>query len=106
MKVIESLKIIILLIVVFLLNISLVNAQNQDDVISKILIEGNQRVEIETINSYINLSKGDAFNSDILNKTLKSLFSTGFFSDVKIIKNESVLLIKVVENPIVNRVVF
>ena len=106
MKVIESLKILILLIVVFLLNISLVNAQNQDDVISKILIEGNQRVEIETINSYINLSKGDSFNSDILNKTLKSLFSTGFFSDVKIIKNESVLLIKVVENPIVNRVVF
>ena len=106
MKVIESLKIIILLIVVFLLNISLVNAQNQDDVISKILIEGNQRVEIETINSYINLSIGDSFNSDILNKTLKSLFSTGFFSDVKIVKNESVLLIKVVENPIVNRVVF
>ena len=106
MKVIESLKIIILLIVVFLLNISLVNAQNQDDVISKILIEGNQRVEIETINSYINLSKGDSFNSDILNKTLKSLFSTGFFSDVKIVKNKSVLLIKVVENPIVNRVVF
>ncbi|MBT3939345.1 MAG: outer membrane protein assembly factor BamA, partial [Pelagibacterales bacterium] len=106
MKVIESLKIIILLIVVFLLNISLVNAQNQDDVISKILIEGNQRVEIETINSYINISKGDAFNSDILNKTLKSLFSTGFFSDVKIVKNETVLLIKVIENPIVNRVVF
>jgi outer membrane protein insertion porin family len=106
MKFIEDLKIIILLIVVFLLNTHLVNAQNKNDIISEILIEGNQRVEIETINSYINISKGDLFNADILNKTLKSLFSTGFFSDVKIVKNESVLIIKVIENPIVNRVVF
>jgi len=106
MKFRENLKIIILLIFIFLLNISIGNAQNKDDIISKIIIEGNQRVEIETINSYINISKGDAFNSDILNKTLKSLFSTGFFSDVKIVKNETVLLIKVIENPIVNRVVF
>ena len=106
MKFRENLKIIILLIFIFLLNISIGNAQNKDDIISKIIIEGNQRVEIETINSYINISKGDAFNSDILNKTLKTLFSTGFFSDVKIVKNETVLLIKVIENPIVNRVVF
>jgi outer membrane protein insertion porin family len=106
MKFIVNLRIIILIIFIFLLNISLVNAQNQNDVISEIVIEGNQRVEIDTINSYINLSKGDEFNSDILNKTLKSLFSTGFFSDVKIVKNESVLIIKVIENPIVNRIIF
>jgi len=99
-------SIIKIAIFIFMLNINTINAQNIEDVISKILIEGNQRVEEDTIYLYINISKGDSFDSDKLNNALKSLFSTGFFSDVKIVKDDSVLIIKVIENPIVNRVVF
>ncbi len=106
MKLIMNFSIIKIAIIIFLININTINAQNLDDVISKILIEGNKRVEEETIYSYVNISKGDSFDSDKLNNTLKSLFSTGFFSDVKIVRDDSVLIIKVIENPIVNRVVF
>ena len=106
MKLIMNFSIIKIAIIIFLININMINAQNLDDVISKILIEGNQRVEEETIYSYVNISKGDSFDSDKLNNALKSLFSTGFFSDVKIVRDDSVLIIKVIENPIVNRVVF
>ena len=106
MKLIMNFSIIKIAIIIFLININMINAQNLDDVISKILIEGNQRVEEETIYSYVNISKGDSFNPDKLNNTLKSLFSTGFFSDVKLVRDDSVLIIKVIENPIVNRVVF
>jgi len=101
-----NLRIITILIIVFFLNINITNAQNTDDVISKVIIEGNERVELETISSYLTISKGEKFDSDKLNKALKNLFSTGFFSDVKIIKDDSILIIKVIENPIVNRVYF
>ena len=101
-----NLRIMIIVIIAFLLNINVTNAQNTDDVISKVVIEGNERVEVETISSYLTISKGDKFDSDKLNKALKNLFTTGFFSDVKIIKNDTILIIKVIENPIVNRVYF
>jgi outer membrane protein insertion porin family len=99
-------RIMIIAIIVFLLNINITNAQNTDDVISKVIIEGNERVELDTISSYLTISKGEKFDSDKLNKALKNLFSTGFFSDVKIIKDDTILIIKVIENPIVNRVYF
>jgi outer membrane protein insertion porin family len=103
MKLVVSFKIIICL---FFLNINIINAQNVDDTISKVIIEGNQRVEYDTVISYINLSAGDLFDPDNLNRALKSLFSTGFFSDVKIVRDNSILIIKVIENPIINRIVF
>tara|TARA_B100000686_G_scaffold355327_1_gene472723 strand:- start:11079 stop:13331 length:2253 start_codon:yes stop_codon:yes gene_type:complete len=74
--------------------------------IEKIIIEGNQRVETETINSYISIKTGDVFDQDLLNSSLKNLFSSGFFSDVKLSRKESTLIFTVIENPIVNRVVF
>ena len=76
MKLLVTIKIIICL---FFLNINIINAQNVDDTISKVIIEGNQRVEYDTVISYVNLSSGDLFDPDKLNRALKSLFSTGFF---------------------------
>ena len=102
----ENLRILTLAIFIFVLNVNITNAQNASDVISEVIIEGNQRVEIDTISSYLTISKGDVFDSDKLNTALKSLFSTGFFSDVKIIKENTRLIIRVVENPIINRVFF
>ena len=90
MKQIKNFKIVIITICLFFLNISIITAQNTNDVISNILIEGNQRVEDDTVYSYINIAKGDLFDPDKLNKALKSLFSTGFCSDVKIIKDNSI----------------
>ena len=102
----KSFRIYILALYIFMLNINILSAQNSDEVITNILIEGNQRIETDTIYSYINISEGEEFDPDKLNNTLKSLFSTGFFADVKIIKDRSVLIINVIENPIINRIVF
>ena len=94
----------VFLILVF--SINFVYAQNSNDIISDIKIEGNQRVELDTIYSYLNLSKGENFDIDKLNNSLKNLYSTGFFSDVNILRDNTIIIIKVVENPIINRVVF
>lgn len=106
MKLSIRFKILSLLFFIFIFSINFVYAQNSNDIISDIKIEGNQRVELDTIYSYLKVSKGENFDIDKLNNSLKNLYSTGFFSDVNIMRDNSIVIIKVVENPIINRVVF
>lgn len=75
-------------------------------VVSLIEVEGTERIEPETVISYMLVKEGDAFNARIIDQSLKSLFNTGLFSDVTITRNGSELLVSVVENPIINRIVF
>jgi outer membrane protein insertion porin family len=74
--------------------------------IRRLVIEGNQRVETSTINSYLLVRPGDAFDPERIDLSLKTLFSTGLFADVKIIARDADLIVTVVENPVINRVLF
>lgn len=74
--------------------------------ISRILIEGNQRVEAETILSYLKLESGDQFDAERADISVKSLFQTGLFADVQIFMRGSQLVVRVEENPMINRVNF
>ncbi len=75
-------------------------------VISQITVIGNERVEPETIASYLSVRVGDRFDPARLDDSLKSLFSTGLFADVKLSADGTTLVIRVLENPIINRVIF
>ncbi|HXP12804.1 MAG TPA: outer membrane protein assembly factor BamA [Stellaceae bacterium] len=74
--------------------------------IEEIRIEGAERVEPETVRSYLQVGPGDAFNSDLLDKSLKSLFATGLFTDVTLRREGNALIVRVVENPVINRIAF
>ena len=74
--------------------------------ISAIRIQGNQRIEEGTIRSYMLVQPGDGFEAERIDRSLKTLFATGLFQDVTINRDGSSLLVKVVENPIVNRIAF
>ena len=74
--------------------------------IQAIEISGNQRIEAGTIRSYMLVRPGDPFDPDRLDRTLKTLFSTGLFEDVQLGRRDGVLIVKIVENPLVNRVAF
>ncbi len=74
--------------------------------IHDILVEGTQRIEVETVKSYLTLSEGDPYDAGRVDKSLKILYATGFFSDVSIRLEGSKLVIRVVENPIINRLSF
>ena len=76
------------------------------DIISDVVVEGNQRIESDTVKSYIFVRKGDLYNEKQVDRSLKSLFNTGLFSDVKIGRSGKTLVIKISENPIINRIVF
>ncbi|MGH7046959.1 MAG: outer membrane protein assembly factor BamA [Stellaceae bacterium] len=74
--------------------------------ISDIKIEGAQRIEPETIRSYLQLQPGDPWDADKVNASLKALFATGLFADVRLSRVGNSLVVKVVENPIINRIAF
>ena len=74
--------------------------------IEEIRIEGTQRVEPETVRSYMQIGPGDKFDSERLDQSLKSLYGTGLFSDVTLRREGNALVVHVVENPVINRVAF
>jgi len=74
--------------------------------ISDIRIEGIQRIEPETVRSYLLLQQGDQWNTERVDRSLKALFATGLFADVKLTRSGSTLVVKLVENPIINRIAF
>ena len=74
------------------------------DIISKIEINGNDRISDETIELFSEVSVNDNINKNIINDILKNLYKTNFFKDVKISFNNNVLLIDVVENPIIEKI--
>jgi len=74
--------------------------------ITGVQIQGNVRAEPETIRSYLQLKEGQPYDHAAADRSLKALFGTGLFSDVVIEMQGSTLVVKVTENPIINRVAF
>jgi outer membrane protein insertion porin family len=83
-----------------------VSALAQSAAVREINVVGNKRVEPETVRSYLKFQVGGAYDAGKVDQSIKSLFATGLFSDVKIDRNGSSVLVTVVENPIVNQVAF
>lgn len=74
--------------------------------ISQIRVEGIQRIEADTVRSYLSVRQGDPFDADLVDRSLKALFATGLFADVVMAREADALVVRVKENPIVNRVAF
>ena len=77
-----------------------------DDRIQEIRIEGAQRIEDTTILSYLQVVQGDRFDLEKLDASLKALFETGLFVDVVLRRQGNTLIIEVLENRVIDRVVF
>ncbi|MCI4666119.1 MAG: outer membrane protein assembly factor BamA [Neomegalonema sp.] len=82
-------------------------AQETVERLSKIEVRGAQRVERETIVSYLRLAPGDALTKTAVNDALKRLFATGLFKDVSITPRPGgLLLVDVAENPVISEISF
>ncbi|MDH3594572.1 MAG: outer membrane protein assembly factor BamA [Rhodospirillales bacterium] len=75
-------------------------------IIAEVRVEGTQRIEPETVRSYLRVNPGEPFDSLLLDESLKSIFATGLFADVTLRRAGDVLIVTVVENPIINRIAF
>ncbi len=85
---------------------SFASAQSTSDRIADIDVRGNQRIEPDTVRSYLFVNVGDTFDPAILDQSLKNLFATGLFADVTLARDANVLVVNVQENPIINRLAF
>jgi outer membrane protein insertion porin family len=74
--------------------------------IQTIRVEGNQRIETGTVLSYMSVGVGDPFDPDRIDRSLKTLYATGLFQDVKLTRDGNSLVVRVVENPIIDKVTF
>lgn len=78
----------------------------QSGVIGRITLRGNERIDPETILSYLPLQVGQTVDPAKIDAALKALFATDLFSDVRIELEGDNLIVQVVENPIINQVLF
>ena len=91
---------------VFLMfGVATVRAQNLGT-IREIRVEGVQRIEPETVRSYLTIHAGDAFDASKIDESLKALYATSLFADVSIRRENDYVVVQVVENPIINRLAF
>jgi len=72
--------------------------------IRDIRVEGAQRIEAGTIFSYLPLKVGDAVTDEKASAALKSLYDTGFFSDVRLESDHEVLVVIVQERPAISKI--
>ena len=93
-----------LIIILFLCTITISFAE--ENLIKKIDINGNQRIDEETIISYSNIKLDEIYSEEKGNEILKSLFNTELFSNIEIKYNDNQLSISVVENPTINLIKF
>ena len=74
--------------------------------VGAIRVEGNKRVEPETVRTYLTFNVGDPYDLARVDESLKALFATGLFQDVRIRREGSTVVVIVIENPIVSKVAF
>ncbi|KJC59365.1 membrane protein [Bradyrhizobium sp. LTSPM299] len=74
--------------------------------VDSITVEGNRRVEVETIRSYFHAGPGGRLSQVEIDDGLKALIETGLFQDVHIDQRGGRVVVVVVENPVIGRVAF
>ncbi len=75
-------------------------------VIRSVQVRGAQRAGEEAVRSNLTIQPGVAFSGADIDESVKRLYATGYFSDVKISVSGSSLVVSVAENELVNQVVF
>lgn len=78
----------------------------EQPIITEVAVQGNQRIEAETVRSYMILQPGMQYDPEVADQSLKQLFGTGLFADITMHLDGSRVVVSVVENPIINRVAF
>jgi len=74
--------------------------------VKDIRVEGIQRTEAGTVFSYLPVKVGDTLTDDKAAQSIKALFATGFFKDVRIEIDKGVMVIVVQERPAIAKLDF
>lgn len=75
-------------------------------VIRSVQVRGAQRTGEEAVRSNLTIRPGVSFSNNDIDESVRKLYATGYFSDVRISVSGSALVVTVNENQLVNQVVF
>ena len=95
-------KICVLIIIVLSQFFSL----KADELVNKLIINGNKRVSDQTVKIYGDINLNNKINEAKINKIIKDLYETNFFKNVQVKFINNILEINLEEYPIVNQLVF
>jgi len=73
---------------------------------TEIVVEGNRRVEADTIRSYFKATPGERLNADQIDAGLKALYASGLFQDIHVSTQGNRLIVSVVEASVIDRLQF
>jgi len=73
---------------------------------SSIVVEGNRRVDADTVRSYFKPGPSGQLDQGSIDDALKALLETNLFQDVRINRVGGRIVVSVIENPVINRVAF
>ena len=83
-------------------------ARAQSDVISEINVTGNRRIPVATIKARIFTKEGDIYDASALERDFNSLWNTGYFEDIKILREQTPkgwrLIFQVKEKPTIREI--
>ncbi len=88
------------------MTVPLVSSPAAAQTLSSISVEGNRRVELDTVRSYFKPGASGRLDQASIDDALKALIETGLFQDVRINRVGNGLVVSVIENPVINRVAF
>jgi outer membrane protein insertion porin family len=78
---------------------------NRGDQVRSIAISGSQRLEAQTILSYIRLRVGDTWSPEVGDQVLKDLAATELFATFSVRNDAGNVVISLTENPVINRII-
>jgi outer membrane protein insertion porin family len=74
--------------------------------VKDIRVDGIQRTEAGIVFAYIPIKVGDTFTEEMATDIIRQLYSTGFFSDVRISTANDVVVVNVQERPVIASISF
>ncbi|MEK6349639.1 MAG: outer membrane protein assembly factor BamA [Burkholderia sp.] len=74
--------------------------------VSDIRIEGLKRIEPSSVFAYLPIKQGDTFTDDLASEAIRKLYATGFFNDVRVATEGSVVVVQVQERPAISAIDF
>jgi outer membrane protein insertion porin family len=72
--------------------------------VTDIRIDGLQRISAGTVYTYLPIERGDRVDRSRASDAIRALFRTGFFSDIRLDRQDGILVITVRERPAINTI--
>lgn len=74
--------------------------------VEEIVVRGSQRIEEGTVRNYLPLTVGEELTPEASQRAIRALYDTGFFGDVRLLREDGTLIVEVDEKPVVSELTF